>query len=104
MYPEVFIFMQNRALMVKRFLKIVIVTIFAHKFFHKISKLDMWLSDRHAKFQVSAPVRARARRFLRFLLAVATADRPKIGAKIFGGSIYTYGPIFSDSVFGSGSE
>ena len=66
MYPEVFIFMQNRALMVRRFLKIVLVTIFAHKFFHKISKLGMWLSDRHAKFQVSAPVRARARRFLRF--------------------------------------
>ena len=104
MYPEVFIFMQNRALIVRRFLKIVLVTIFAHKFFHKISKLDMWLSDRHAKFQVSAPVRARARRFLRFLLAVATADRPKIGAKIFWGSIYTYDPIFSDSVFGSGSE
>ena len=99
MYPEVFIFMQNRALIVRRFLKIVLVTIFAHKIFHKISKLDMWLSDRHAKFQVSAPVRARARRFLRFLLAVATADRPKIGAKIFQGSIYTYDPIFSESVF-----
>ena len=100
-YP---LFSENRALIVRRFLKIVLVTIFAHKIFHKISKLDMWLSDRHAKFQVSAPVRARARRFLRFLLAVATADRPKIGAKIFWGSIYTYDPIFSESVFGSGSE
>ena len=60
--------------MVKRFLKIVIVTIFAHKIFHKISKLDMWLSDRHAKFQVSAPVRARARRFLRFLLVKIFSD------------------------------
>ena len=66
MYPKVYIIMQNRALMVRRFLKIMLVTIFAHKFFHKISKLDMWLSDRHAKFQVSAPVRALARSFLRF--------------------------------------
>ena len=64
----------------------------------------MWLSDRHAKFQVSAPVRARARRFLRFLLAVAPADRPKIGAKIFWGSIRTYVPIFSEWVYCSGSE
>ena len=62
-YP---LFAENRALMERRFLKIVLVTIFAHKFFHKISKLGMWLSDRHAKFQVNAPVRARARRFLRF--------------------------------------
>ena len=62
-YP---LFSENRALIVRRFLKIVLVTIFAHKIFHKISKLDMWLSDRHAKFQVSAPVRARARSFLRF--------------------------------------
>ena len=64
----------------------------------------MWLSDRRAKFQVSAPVTALARRFLRFLLAVAPADRPKIGAKIFWGSIRTYVPIFSEWVYCPWSE
>ena len=42
--------------------------------FHKIANLAMVLSDRRAKFQVSAPVSALARRFLRFLLVKIFLD------------------------------
>ena len=50
----------------KRFLNFVIIKSSSDKKFHKISKLYNLISDRHAKVQVSAPVRAGARRFLRF--------------------------------------
>ena len=44
------------------------------------------VSDRHAKFQVGAPVRALSSSFLRFYLEGALQGEKNFGAKIFRGS------------------